>query len=201
MALRNTAESWGWLARLFHWGMAVLIIAMIGIGLYAANAFGTDFDQLMARKDLTQLHKSLGFTVFALACLRLIWRALNPTPDPPEGAQEIEKLIARGGHIALYVLMIAVPVTGWLMASSSPLNDEGAYPERIPNMVFGLFEMPDPYEVGDRETTRFWGSVHFWSGIGLAALLTVHALAAMWHHFVRGDSVMTRMLLGRKRRP
>lgn len=200
MTLRNTRDTWGWPARLLHWIMAVMILGMIGSGLYAANAFGVDFDDLMARKDLTQIHKSFGFTVFTLACLRILWRAVSRTPDPPEGARNFEKAIARGGHIALYLLMFAVPLTGWLMASASTLNDPDAYPEPIPNMVFGLFHMPDPYPEGDRDIAGFWGAAHFWLAMSLAVLLTTHALAATWHHFVRGDTVLMRMLTGKPRR-
>ncbi len=197
MPLRNTRESWGLVARLLHWLIALLILALVAIGLYAANGFTDSFDDLMARKDLTQFHKSLGFTAFVLVALRLVWRAVNPTPAPPPQSDALERAIARAGHVGLYALMIAVPVFGWLMASSSPLNDADAYPQTIPNEVFGLFHMPDPYPVGDREVSEFWGWMHFWAAMALIAVVAGHALAALWHHFVRGDNVLMRMIRGR----
>ena len=200
MPLRNTGEAWGWLARLLHWAMALLIVGMIGLGLYSARGFGVSFDDLMARKDLTQIHKSFGFTVFTLACLRLIWRAVSRVPDPPANISEDERLLARAVHGGFYVLMFAVPLAGWMYASSSPLNDADAYPVRIPNMVFGLFEMPDPYPEGDRAISELWFLVHQLAAFSLAALLFLHVNAALWHHFVRRDSVLTRMLTGRRRR-
>lgn len=200
MGLRNTREVWGWPARLLHWGMAVLIAGLIGLGLWMVNGLGTDWDGLMLRKDLTQWHKSFGFTVFALACLRLVWRAVNPTPAPPGGARAGEQAVARAAHLALYALMIAVPLSGWLMASASPYNDVGAYPERIANTVFGWFELPDPYPAGDRDLSELWGRVHFWAAMALAGLVALHALAALWHHAVRRDAVLLRMLRGRARR-
>ena len=195
MALRNTSESWGWLARLLHWAMALMILFLLGVGFYMVEVLGEDSDSLMQRYELTQVQKSWGFTVFALACLRVIWRFVNPTPALPDNMGSLERTLAHGGHIALYLCMFAMPLTGWLLASSSPFNDADAY-FQIKNMVFGLFELPDPYPKGDEATTKFWSRIHFYVGLALTFVLAGHALAALKHHFVNRDDVLRRMTRG-----
>jgi cytochrome b561 len=194
MRLTNTAEGWGWPARLLHWGMAALILGLLGVGWFMVNIVGTN--DLVLRYQLTQMHKSFGVVVFALALVRLGWRAANATPAEADGAAW-QKAAARGAHLALYALMLLLPLSGWLMASASPLNDPGAFPFQIRNMVFGLFELPDPFAVGDRGLELTLKAVHLWSAIGMAVLLTVHAVAALAHHLVRRDRVLLRMLRGR----
>lgn len=193
MTLRNTPTSWGWLARLLHWVMAVLIAGMLGFGLYLTQGFN---DGDPAKLGLVQSHKSFGFVVFCLAACRILWRAVNPTPALPEGMSGAMRLAAHGGHLALYVLMIALPVTGWLMASASPFNDPDAYPMQIRNMVFGLFEMPDPYPAGDAALSKWFGRLHEACALALAGLLTVHVAAALKHHLINRDGVLVRMLKG-----
>ena len=196
MPVRNTAESWGWPARLLHWTMAALILGLLAVGFYMVQVLGTT--DLIGRFQLTQLHKSFGFVVFTLALLRLAWRAANPVhPAPPAAAKPWENAAARTAHVALYVLMLWMPLSGWLMASASPLNDPGAYPMQVRNMVFGLFELPDPIAPGDRYLEALFKAAHFYGALALAALLAVHAGAALKHHFIHRDDVLRRMTRGR----
>jgi len=199
MGLKNTTDGWGILARAFHWVMAIGIFGSLAIGLYMTEVLGNS-DRLEAigeRIELTQLHKSFGFVLFCLALGRLAWRWANPTPPLPDGMPWYERIAAKGGHLALYVLMIAMPISGWLMATSSPLNDAGAYPMQIENMVFGLFHMPDPYPTGDRALSELFGAIHGACAWALLALLALHAGAALKHHFVNRDTVLRRMIVGR----
>ena len=149
---------------------------------------------------MTQIHKSFGFVVFVLACIRLVWRWLTPAgPALPESGRPWERFASQFTHLALYVLMFALPLTGWLMASASPFNDPDAY-IYIPNMVFGQFEMPDPISPGDPDLAKTLKQVHLYAGYALAALLVLHVAAALKHHFIHRDSVLTRMLpFGRSR--
>ena len=128
MGVGNTRDAWGWPARLIHWIMALLVIGMLAFGFYLTNGFNPGDP---AKLGLVQQHKSFGFTVFALACLRLVWRAMNPTPKLPDGMNRLERTAARASHIALYMLMVALPISGWLMASASPFNNPDAYPFQI----------------------------------------------------------------------
>ena len=191
MGLRNTSTGWGWLARLFHWGMAVLIIGMLGFGFWLTLAYNPGD---LAKFNQVQLHKSFGFCVFVLACLRLIWRGLNPTPPLPEHMPSHLRLGAHLGHWTLYVLMFAIPITGWLGVSSSPYNDPGYM--QIPNEVFGLFAMPDPYPEGSHDLSGLYMTIHFYLALGLLLVLAAHIAAAIKHAVVDRDGVMKRMTSG-----
>jgi cytochrome b561 len=193
MKFRNDAVGWGLPARILHWSMAVLIVAMLAVGWYMVNVL-TPAD-LMLRFQLTQMHKSFGFVVFALAAVRILWRLANPSPSEPPGSA-LEHTVARWAHLALYALMLLLPLTGWLMASASPLNDAGAYPMQIRNMVFGLFEMPDPIAPGSATLEAAFKVLHLAAAVAMAALLVAHAGAALFHHLVRRDRTLARMVMG-----
>lgn len=191
MALRNDETAWGLPARLLHWTMAVIIVFMLGLGFYTANVVTDVYEQF----GLVQIHKSWGFVVFALAVVRALWRLANPTPKDPEGMAEWQARASHRAHQALYALMFALPITGWLMASASTLQDMYG----IKNMVFGLFELPDPFIPGSDALEAVFSWAHLLCAIALTAILLVHAGAALKHHFVDRDGVLTRMLRGRAR--
>jgi cytochrome b561 len=197
--LKNTETTWGLPTRLLHWTMAALILFMLVVGFYMTEILqNRTAEEVAARFSLTQTHKSFGFVVFALALVRIGWRAANAVhPAPPAAAKPWENAAARAAHVALYVLTLWMPLSGWLMASASPLNDAGAYPVQIRNMVFGLFELPDPIAPGDRGLEAIFGAAHFYGGLALAALLAVHAGAALKHHFLHRDDVLRRITVGR----
>lgn len=195
MTWMNTVLGWGLVARLLHWLMAALLVGMLVLGWFMVEVVGTR--DLVLRYQLTQLHKSLGFVAFVLAVLRVLWRFANPTPLHPEGAPLSERLAARFSHVALYLLMLAVPLSGWLMASASPLNDPGAFPFQMKNMVFGLFEMPDPHPKGDRELEATLKLVHYWSAMALVLVVAGHVSGALVHHLFKRDRTLMRMLIGR----
>ena len=193
MGLSNTPTSWGWASRLLHWVSAGVILFLLGLGFYMVEVLsGTDSETLLERFALTQTHKSWGFVAFALVALRMIWRAMNPTPALPDGMSGLERAAAHGGHIALYACMIAMPISGWLMASASPLQDTYG----IKNMVFGLFELPDPFVPGSSELDETLKAVHFYTALALIVLMLVHIGAALKHAFVNKDGVLRRMITG-----
>jgi cytochrome b561 len=190
MKIRNDAESWGWPARVLHWAVAALIVFLLGLGFYMANFV----DDLFERFALTQTHKSWGFIVFALGLARMGWRLANPvTPRDPEGVRPWEATAARLTHVAFYALMALMPLSGWLMSSASPLQDTYG----IENRVFDWFVLPDPFVPGSQTLEAVFHGVHFWGGVTLAALLAVHAGAALKHHFIARDTVLRRMSWGR----
>ncbi|MEL6219404.1 MAG: cytochrome b [Pseudomonadota bacterium] len=195
MSVKNTETGWGWPARLLHWSIAVLMIGMLVVGAYMVRVLGDSSEDLLLRLELTQTHKSFGFVVFVLGLIRIWWRLTNPAPPLPEGMSAMDKMLANAGHLMLYGLMIGLPVTGWLMASASPLNDSDSYIQ-IKNMVFGLFELPDPYDPGDEALEAILKSFHTGFAVALAALLAVHAGAALHHQYVRRDGLLDRMLRG-----
>lgn len=192
MSLKNTSTSWGWPARLLHWVMALMILALLGVGTYMTGLDPFDPD----RYRLTQTHKSVGFTVFILALIRVGWRAVNPSPALPAGMPRWQKAASHASHHLLYLLILAIPLTGWLMVTASPLNDPDNYPVQVRNMVWGLFEMPDLFPASNAALSEAFALAHSLSTKALAALLLVHVAAALKHHFVEKDTILTRMIKG-----
>ena len=186
MAIFNTAERWGSITKFLHWSMMLVIFGLVGMGIYM-----TDYLDDLEAYDLIQTHKSWGFVAFSLAALRVVWRLLSPkTPDLPEAMPKWERMAAQGIHIALYVLIFALPLSGWLMASASTVQDLYG----IPNMVFGLFAMPDPFVPGDAALSKFFAGVHETCVKLLFLCLALHVGGALKHHFVARDAVLRRML-------
>ncbi|MEM6489601.1 MAG: cytochrome b [Pseudomonadota bacterium] len=192
MALMNDRAGWGLVQRALHWMTGGVILFQLGLGFYMTE-FVTD---LIQQYNLVQLHKSWGFVAFVLVALRLAWRAINPTPLAPN-MPLWQHMASEGTHIALYVLMIALPVTGWLMSTASTLNDPDAYPAQIPNLVFGAFDMPDLFPKGDDALAGWFETLHAFSAFGIAVLVALHIAAALKHHFVDRDGVLRRMVVGR----
>mgnify|MGYP002712206496 CR=1 FL=1 len=188
MGLRNSDQGWGVLARLLHWGIGGLIIFMLGLGVYMTRIV-TETSEIFA---WIQVHKSWGFVVFALALVRIGWRAMNPSPALPDGMNGPERFLAKAGHLSLYLLMIAIPVSGWLMVSSSPFQDMG-----VRNSVFGWFDLPDPFKPGDKDLSELFSNIHFICVIALSVVLVGHIGAALKHHFINRDNVLRRMIIGR----
>lgn len=188
MRLTNSEKSWGALSRLLHWAMAGLIFYMLWLGVYMVNFV----DNPLAQFPLYQTHKSWGFVLLVLVVARLAWRMANRAhPALPE-MSTFERVCARGGHLALYALMIILPVSGWLMASASPLQDLFG----IKNEVFGLFEMYDPFVPGDEGLERVLSTIHLGAAIALAVIVLGHIAAALRHHVLKRDNVLKRMSWG-----
>jgi len=149
----------------------------------------TRVPDLLQRFTLTQVHKSWGFTIFTLAVLRVIWRAANPRPALP--AMPPWQAHAAGvSHALLYLLMFLMPLSGWILASASPVQDL----LQMQNLVFGAFALPDPVVPGDPGVEAAARGVHAGAALLLAIVLAVHAGAALQHQLVVGDGLLARML-------
>jgi len=136
-----------------------------------------------------QQHKSWGFVLFCLALLRLGWRFANPSPTLPEHMKPHERVLASVAHVGLYGLMIAIPVSGWLMSSANVWG--------IETRVFDLFALPHPLAASE-ETEALWKTVHVRLTDALAVLLLAHVAGALKHHYVDKDGVLSRMLPGNR---
>ena len=186
MALWNTERAWGWPATRLHWLMALLVLALLALGLVMV-----DIEDLRRQFQLYQLHKSLGLLALAAVVVRLVWRAANRAPDLPPGTRPWEAVLARATHAAIYVLLLALPASGFLMAASSPLA--------VPTEIFGI--LPVPHPIGpDEAVHRTLRSVHDLLGKLLMVLLLLHVAGALRHHLVLRDEVLLRMLPGLPRR-
>src|SRR6185369_317389 len=142
--LRNGADSWGVVAKSFHWLMAVLILAQISLGILAVN-----MQMSPGKIQLFVWHKSLGVLLLALVALRLLWRLADTPPALPADLPAWERAAARGGHWLLYALMIALPVTGWVVNSAA----------NVPFRVFWLFPLP-AIVAPDEATAEIFALLH-----------------------------------------
>ena len=178
IALHNTAERYGAVAQFFHWTIVALVIVQVTLGLMAQGLpIG------MERLILLSRHKALGMTVFVLVLARLAWRLYSPAPPLPATLSPLLRRLARGTHALLYALLLAMPVMGWLSSSASNLTATW----------FGLFEFPNL--VGpDPRLAAITKAIHAGMARLLLATVTLHVLAALWHHTVRRDDVLWRML-------
>src|SRR5712691_862643 len=183
--LRNTADSWGAPAKWFHWVMAALILAQITLGVMAAS-----WRLSPTKIELFFWHKSTGALILVLVVLRLVWRLANPAPALPSGTPAWERAAARSIHLLLYVLMIALPVTGWIVNSAS----------NIPFRIFWLVPLP-AIVAPDKSTADLVALVHRGLAALLALVLVAHIGAALRHHFVKRNTVLIRMLPGAWRTP
>lgn len=183
--LRNSVDRWGLPSKLLHWCIAVIVIGMLAFGIYI-DRFVKDVYEAF---DLIQMHKSWGFVIFCLVAVRITWRFAAGVPELPESVPSWQVLASRASHFLLYALMIVMPVSGWLYASASESQELFG----IRNMVFGLFELPDPFTPGSKDLADRFRSVHGAASKLLILLAVVHIAAALKHHFVDRDSVLRRM--------
>ncbi|HEY6985976.1 MAG TPA: cytochrome b [Rhodanobacteraceae bacterium] len=185
MAARSDASNWGSLAKFFHWATVLAILVQATIGLIMV-----ELPKRPSTIPVYSFHKSLGLTIFAFALLRLVWRAFDPHPAYPSTMPRWQIVWARTGHVVLYVLIFAVPLSGWLFDSATALR---------PLYWFGLFQVPSLTGGRDDAIKDFAEALHiglFWL---LAAVAAAHATVALLHHFHERDDILRRMLPGRRR--
>jgi cytochrome b561 len=165
-------------AQTFHWIIAALIITQFTLAWMA-----DDLPLGLRKLALLARHKSIGMTVLVLAVLRLLWRLFNRPPALPAGMSAPEVLLARATHIAFYVLLFAMPLTGWLMSSAKNYSVSW----------FSLFTWPNL--IAPNEQAFAWlKSTHDTLSWLLLALSILHVLAALKNHFWNKDDVLRRML-------
>jgi cytochrome b561 len=176
---RSSDAGWGAIARLLHWAMALALLAQMTLGWVAVS-----WRLSPTKLELFVWHKTLGIVLLALVVLRLLWRVTDRAPAPAPGPTW-QRRLAGVSHGTLYVLMLVMPISGWVIQSASG----------FPFKLFGLLELPAL--VGKSKAIQtaaeYTHLVLFWS---FAVLILVHAAAALHHHWVRRDAVLERMLVG-----
>jgi cytochrome b561 len=160
-----------------HWLIAGLILISVGLGLYMV---GLKLSPMKLR--LYSWHKWVGVTIFLLIVARLIWRAAN-APPPPIASPRWQQVAAVVNHWLLYVLLVCIPISGWLMSS--------AYGIQV--VYFGVLPLPDL--VGkNKELGDTLKALHETLAFTMLALVALHAVAALKHHLLDRDEVLHRML-------
>lgn len=176
MLLRNSNNHYGKITIIIHWVMAVLLIGLLILGLYMVRLpIGLE------KLKLYGWHKEYGILVLMLAVIRLLWRLTNIKPKL--NIPLLEKIAARTVHWLFYLLMFALPITGWLITSAAGL----------PVSFFGLFVLPNLVS-SDQQSLLLYEEIHKWIAYGLIAMICLHTAAALKHHFINKDDILKRML-------
>jgi len=178
MPIDDAEQRYGAVAQALHWSIAALIVVQFVLAKMAAGLpLGLHKLVLLAR------HKSFGMTILVLAVLRLVWRLFNRPPPPPARMSRFDRGVALGTHAALYTLLFAMPLTGWMMSSAKNYSVSW----------FNLFTWPNLIGPSAASFKLLRDTHHLLSKL-LLAVVVLHILAALKHHFWNRDGVLLRML-------
>ncbi|MBV1900151.1 MAG: cytochrome b [Kordiimonadaceae bacterium] len=169
-----------------HWAIALLIFCLLGLGIVMTRLPEKEI-ALMFK--LYQLHKSLGISVLLLSIIRLLWRFSTKQPVAAPGSK-LEQRMAKIAHISLYILAFLTPLLGWALVSASPYN--------IPTLIFGVVEWPHISffaALDNKEATEaILSEMHEIAAFTLLLVALLHMGAALRHHFVLKDTIVSRMI-------
>ncbi|SFS71679.1 cytochrome b [Brevundimonas viscosa] len=168
-----------------HWLIAALVVTQLGL------IWAHEVTEGSTSREFVNMHKSVGLSILVLTLVRLGWRVANPAIPLPAETPRWQKLVARGTHVLFYVFLIAMPLVGW--AASSAAGRDIVW--------FGLFNWPLLPIGGGRETAGSLMDLHELAGKLLIALVVLHVIGALKHHFIDRDNVLHRMIPLIPRRP
>jgi cytochrome b561 len=178
MPIQNPQDRYGNIAQTLHWVIAGLIVTQ-----FVLASLADDLPLGLAKLTMYARHKSVGMTILMLAILRLIWRLINAPPALPAGMKGYEKFLAKATHGAMYALLFAMPLSGWLMSSAKNYSVSW----------FGLFTWPN-LVAPNEERFHFFKDLHGFLATTLFVVAILHIAAALKHHFWNKDDVLRRML-------
>lgn len=178
MSLQNTAEKFGSLTKLLHWSIAALFITQFFL-VYRREFMPENSPESL---QYILLHKSLGVVVLFLALLMIFWRNIGTRPILPMNMSKMEVLAAKVVHFLLYLSMLVMPITGYLMSS---LGGYGV-------SLFG-WKLPNPF-VKNESLAGIFHETHELASYVIIAIVSIHVFAALYHHFIRKDNVLRRMI-------
>jgi cytochrome b561 len=186
--LQQSKMEWGFVTKTLHWTIAVMIISIMGIGIYAGKIL--TYDNIAVRPIWgwwMNQHKALGCTVLGLIIIRAIWTFSQPRPALPAGASRLHRRVAAVSALSLYILMFAIPIAGIGMTAYAHKGFK----------FFGLFEFYAPI-ARDMVIEQRFKLAHQICAYSLLGLLTVHISAALLHHILLRDGVLRRMWFQRR---
>ncbi|OJW77842.1 MAG: cytochrome b [Thiobacillus sp. 65-1402] len=171
-------------AIVLHWLVALLIFVAFPLGVYMH-----ELPLSPGKLKLYSYHKWIGITLLMLVALRVTWRLTHTPPPLPADMAAWQRRASQAVHGLLYLLMIAIPLSGWLMSSA----------KGFPTVWFGVLPLPDLVEK-NRELGDFLAGVHQALNFTLLALVIMHVGAALQHHFIERRPFLQRMGWNKKER-
>jgi cytochrome b561 len=197
---------WTRTARQLHWGMALAVLVEVPAGFAMAWTYGSKLASGQAlHLRASQVHHTLGMLILFAVLFRIYWRLTHKAPDLPADTAPWQRISARAVQFLLYLLLLLVPLSGW--AALSAMGPGGGYP--APPMWFfghdgfgpgGMIPRivePHPWNAKVLLGYGLFARAHVWMLMAGGVLLALHGLAALYHHFQRGDAVLRRMWNGR----
>lgn len=176
--LKNTSNSFGSVAKVFHWLMALMIIGMFIVGFVMSSMPSSSM-----KFALYGMHKATGFVLFILVVLRLSWRFINPVPRLPTSLHSVHYKLAKLSPLALYIMIFLMTLSGYIMSNAAG----------YPISVYGLFTVPNIIPKSPN-LSKIASTIHVYSAFLFIAILTLHVSAALYHHFILKTNILLRML-------
>jgi cytochrome b561 len=171
-------EKFSFTTRLLHWSIAAFLLIQIPLAWYMIDLpLGPDKFAKYA------LHKSFGTVLFTLAVARLVWAIIAKRPKLPPDTKRYEKILAKATQGLLYLLVIIMPISGWVMSSAA----------NVPVTVFGTILLPNLVGPNER-LMESMQNIHEMQSIALLTLIALHFVAGLKHHFLDHDNVLHSML-------
>ncbi len=166
-----------------HWLIGLMILISLGVGLYMV-----DLKLSPTKLQLYSWHKWAGVTIFMLVLIRCIWRITHAPPPLPDDMPRWQRIVAEATHYILYALMIAIPLTGWLMSSAKGFQ----------TVYFGVLPIPDLLDK-NKELGETLNAVHKYLNYTMIGIILAHIGASLNHHFIEKDDILRRMLPSRQK--
>ncbi|MFN3227968.1 MAG: cytochrome b/b6 domain-containing protein [Hyphomicrobiales bacterium] len=194
----SSARRYTTVAIVLHWAIAIAILFQLVGGKWMVSAGAAATGSVFT---VFQIHKTVGLTILALTLARIIWRLANPAPALPDGMNRLERFAASVTHLGFYAFLIAVPLSGWAMASVSPTG--------VPTFFLLLDILPFAHlpllaDAGltERHTAEaFLKSVHYYLALAMGLLIVLHVAAALKHQFIAKDNLIARMIISARSTP
>lgn len=174
--LKNTATTYGTVAKFLHWSIAILLMGMLTFG-YFLEDIPEDYKGVVYN-----VHKLTGLTILFLMLIRVIWKGLNTKPAYPKDMPRLQSIVATSVQHSLCLFAIVMPLAGWIGSSSAG---------KFPYLGDFKFKLPVPE---NKTLIGYSFDVHETVAIILIALISVHVLASLYHHYYKKDDVLRRML-------
>lgn len=180
MTAQNTSTAYGSVAKFFHWIIAILVLGMLIYGFFLED-FPKDIQPITYN-----IHKVTGLTIFLLMALNIIWRIYNPKPVWPFNMPDWQQIMAKVVHVLLYITVLIMPMLGLIGSVAA------GRPPHIGSIIITL-----PIEK-NKALAEASMATHNFVAIVLIILISLHVCGALYHHYIKQDNILRRMLPGRR---